>query len=134
MFRYEHESKETALVRAVLLQACMQFRITWALLLCHCIPICCGYAKFHRMQECLNWLWLSACRVTVRSQEFVPYGVIEDGSAERNTYTKNLQAYLAASLLPIFDAWTGDMPAHLQKARVLVLSSPKAHTIPKACC
>lgn len=58
-----------------------------------------------------------ARRVTVRSQEFVPYGVTEDGSAARNAYTLHLQGYLAAALLPIFGAWAGEMPAHLAKAR-----------------
>ena len=71
-----------------------------------------------------------ARRVTVRSQEFVPYGVVADGSAERNAYTKNLQGYLAANLLPIFDAWQGDMPAHLQKARALAPPTvPHVHCV-----
>ena len=57
------------------------------------------------------------CRVVARSQEFEPFGVAEVGSAERSAYILNLQGYLAATLLPIFETWTGDMPAHLQKAR-----------------
>lgn len=57
------------------------------------------------------------CRVVARSQEFEPFGVAEVGSAERAAYIRHLQGYLAATLLPIFESWAGDMPAHLQKAR-----------------
>jgi hypothetical protein len=47
----------------------------------------------------------------------VPYGLTVDGSADRAAYARHLQGYLAATLRPLFAAWDGELPAHLQKAR-----------------
>ena len=78
---------------------------------------------------------MRARRLIVRSQEFTPYGVVEDGSAERNTFILNLQGYLAATLLPVFDAWEGDMPPHLHKASALTSLASSLCTVscPREC-
>lgn len=47
----------------------------------------------------------------------MPYGVTLDGSDERNTYILNVQSYMASVLVPLFEAWEGELPTHLQKAR-----------------
>lgn len=60
-----------------------------------------------------------ARRLNIKTLEFVPYGVVVDGSAERARYARHLQGYLAATLLPVFAAWEGELPEHLQKARQL---------------
>ena len=79
---------------------------------------------------------MRARRITVRSQEFVLYGLVEDGSAERNAYIHNLQGYMAGVLLPLFGAWAGELPPHLQKARAAacrphdVIGSPPASPSP----
>ena len=51
----------------------------------------------------------------MKTLEFVPYGVVVDGRAERARYARHLQGYLAATLLPVFAAWEGELPEHLQK-------------------
>ena len=56
-------------------------------------------------------------RLNIKSLEFVPYGLTVDGSAARAAYAQHLQGYLAATLLPLFDAWEGELPEHLQKVR-----------------
>ncbi len=58
-----------------------------------------------------------ARRLKIKSLEWVPYGLTVDGSAERAAYARHLQGYLAATLRPLFAAWDGELPAHLQKAR-----------------
>lgn len=58
-----------------------------------------------------------ARRLNIKSLEFVPYGLTVDGSAARAAYALHLQGYLAATLLPLFDAWQGELPEHLQKVR-----------------
>ena len=65
-------------------------------------------------------------RLNIKTLEFVPYGVVEDGSAERARYARHLQGYLAATLLPVFAAWDGELPEHLQKARPAALAGPRA--------
>ena len=58
-----------------------------------------------------------ARRLNIKSLEFVPYGLTVDGSAARAAYAQHLQGYLAATLLPLFDAWQGELPQHLHKVR-----------------
>ena len=45
----------------------------------------------------------------------MPYGLTFIGSAERAAYAQHLQGYLAATLLPLLDAWQGELPDHLHK-------------------
>ena len=54
----------------------------------------------------------------MKSLEFVPYGLVIDGSEERARYAHHLQGYLATTLLPIFAGWEGELPSYLQKARL----------------
>ena len=53
--------------------------------------------------------------------------MVVDGSEERARYARHLQGYLAAMLLPVFAAWEGELPEHLQKARPAALATLKQH-------
>ena len=46
---------------------------------------------------------------------FVPYGDTVDGSAEREQYSAFLAGYLREHLVPVLDAWEGEMPEHVRK-------------------
>ena len=59
----------------------------------------------------------------------MPYGLTVDGSAERARYAQHVQGYLAATLLPLFAAWEGELPAHLQKARFGLSCMPYVLTL-----
>lgn len=48
---------------------------------------------------------------------FVPYGDTVDGSAEREQYSSFLAGYLREHLMPVLDAWDGEMPEHVHKVR-----------------
>ncbi len=65
-------------------------------------------------------------RLNVKTLEFVPYGVVEDGSAARARYARHLQGYLAALLRPVLAGWEGELPEHLQKARPALAALARA--------
>ena len=48
---------------------------------------------------------------------FVPYGDTLDGSAAREQYSAFLAGYLRKRLMPVLDAWDGEMPEHVRKVR-----------------
>ena len=58
---------------------------------------------------------VSACSLTFKELDHVPYGDTLDGSARRAKYVKDLEAYMGSALQPILNTWEGELPAHLQK-------------------
>ena len=66
---------------------------------------------------------VSACSLTFKEMDFVPYGDTLDGSARRAKYVRDLEAYLGSALQPILEAWEGELPPHLQKVRTFDAST-----------
>ena len=60
------------------------------------------------------------CRLVIKQLIFVPYGDTITGSAERKQYISFLVGYLREGLMPVLDAWEGDMPEHVQKVTLLL--------------
>ena len=54
-------------------------------------------------------------RLAMKQLTFVPYGDTVDGSAEREQYSAFLAGYLRERLVPVLDAWEGEMPEHVRK-------------------
>ena len=55
------------------------------------------------------------CRLAIKKLTFVPYGDAVDGSAESEQYSAFLAGYLRERLMPVLDAWEGEMPEHVRK-------------------